>query len=157
GVGNLLPKGADVVLQVHYHRSGKEEKDRTRIGLYFAKKPVDQKIRSFPLLYFALRIPPGDPNYTVRTGMTVPADVTLRSVTPHLPLLGKKMTVPATLPGGEQKTLVRVSDYDFNWQTIYTYREPVRIPRGTRIDLVARYDNSEKNPRNPSHPPRLVT
>jgi hypothetical protein len=156
GVGGLLPKGSDIVLQVHYHKSGKAELDRTKIGVYFSRKPVEKRTRTFMLLNLALRIPPGDDNYTIRAGMTVPADVTLRGVTPHMHLLGKEMTVTATLPDGTEKQLVRVPDWDFNWQTPYAFKEPIKLPSGSKINLVARYDNSDKNPRNPSHPPKLV-
>ncbi len=157
GVGMHIPRGADIVLQVHYHRSGKVETDRTRLGLYFSKKPVDKQRRVLPLLGRPLRIPAGDANYTVRASMTVPLNATLLEVMPHMHLLGKEISVTATLPDGKQLSLVRIPDWDFNWQATYAFREPVKLPRGTKIELVARYDNSANNPRNPSNPPRLVT
>jgi mono/diheme cytochrome c family protein len=157
GVGILLPKGADVVLQVHYHKSGKIETDRTRVGLYFCKGPVDKRLRVSAAINPFLRIPPGDSAYTVRASRPVPADVTVLQVMPHMHLLGREMTVTATLPDGSLKPMVKVPDWDFNWQTTYTFREPLKLPRGSRIDLVARYDNSDQNPRNPSSPPKVVT
>jgi hypothetical protein len=157
GVGTLLPKDADIVLQVHYHKTGKPEADRTKIGVYFSKGPVDKRVRVAPVLHRALQIPAGDSNYVVEAGMPVPADVTVLGVTPHMHLLGREMTVTAALPDGTQKPLVRVPDWNFNWQTTYSFQEPRKLPKGSRIHLVARYDNSENNPRNPNHPPRLVT
>lgn len=157
GVGNLLPKGADIVLQVHYHKSGKQETDQTKIGVYFSKGPVEKRVRLVPVLYRALRIPPGDANYTVQAAFPIPVNMTALGVTPHMHLLGKEMTVTATLPGGDEKRLVRVPDWDFNWQTSYWFKEPVKLAAGSRISLTARYDNSEKNPANPSHPPKMVT
>jgi len=156
GVGIRLPKGARIVLEVHYHKSGKVEKDRTKIGLYFCDTPVDKQMRSIPILNFWFRIPPGAANHVVRASYTVPTDLTALQVTPHMHLLGREMTLTATLPDGTQKRLVRVPDWDFNWQTTYVYKEPMKLPKGTRIDLVARYDNSEKNMRNPHRPPRAV-
>jgi hypothetical protein len=157
GTGVLLPKGADIVLQVHYHRSGKSESDRTKIGVHFAKGPVDKQVRVLPVVYPFLRIPAGESNYTVRAGMGVPGDVTLINVTPHMHLLGRSMTVTAQLPDGTTRPVVKVPDWDFNWQTTYVFKEPMKLPQGARIQLAATYDNSEKNPRNPSSPPKTVT
>ena len=156
GVGTLLPKGADIVLQVHYHRSGKPETDQTRIGIYFCKKPVDKRMRIMPVVGL-LSIPAGDADYIVR-GFPMPlrSDATILGVMPHMHLLGKQMTVTATPPGSAPKTLVHVPNYDFNWQTTYMYKEPVRVPAGTQLGLVAHYDNSSSNPRNPNTPPKKV-
>ncbi len=100
GVGRMLPKNADLVVQVHYHRSGKAETDRTKVALYFAKGPVDKRVRSWPLAKFMLRIPAGDSNYVVHASLPVKADATLYRVTPHMHLLGREMKVTATLPDG---------------------------------------------------------
>src|SRR5262249_31655897 len=89
--------------------------------------------------------------------LTTPADVTLYNVTPHMHLLGKEMTVTAVGPDGAKTPLVRVPDWDFNWQTSYAFREPLKLRKGTRITLDARYDNSGQNARNPSTAPKRVT
>lgn len=156
GVGTLMPKGSDVVLQVHYHRSGKPEKDRTRVGIYFSKEKVDKRMRVLPVLSLRLRIPAGEANYVTRGAMPVMDDITIHQVTPHMHLLGKEMTVTANLPDGKQTPLVRIPDWDFNWQTTYALKNPLKVPQGSNIGLVARYDNSSSNPRNPSNPPKPV-
>ena len=157
GVGVLLPKGCDIVLQVHYHKSGKPETDLTKMGLWFCQEPVDKRLRVFPIVNPFIRIPPGDADYQATAGIKVPADVTILQVTPHMHLLGRSMTVEATLPDGRAEPLVRVPDWDFNWQTSYTLAEPLHLPQGSRINLTAKYDNSVGNPYNPNDPPRLVT
>lgn len=157
GIGRFLPKNADLVLQVHYHRSGKIEKDRTQVALYFSKKPVDKRIRSFPLAKFSLRIPAGDSNYVVHASLPVKFNATVYRVTPHMHLLGKDMKVTATLPDGTVIPMVHVQNWDFNWQTGYDFKTPFHLPPGSKIDLEARYDNSSDNPLNPNNPPRLVT
>lgn len=156
GVGTFVPRGADVVLEVHYHKSGKVEKDRTKIGLFFTKGEVDKRFRTYPLANIGIRIPPGDSNYTARASIPIVTDVTALRVMPHMHLLGREMTITATLPDGRKLPLVSVPDWDFNWQTTYAFAEPVKLPRGSRVDLVARYDNSESNLLNPTKPPRLV-
>jgi hypothetical protein len=157
GVGVRLPKGADVVIQVHYHRTGKPEVDRTQVGLYFAKTEVEKRMRVYSVRGKELRIPPGEANYQTEGYLPLIADVTLLQIMPHMHLLGREMTVTARLPDGTEKKLVRVPDWDFNWQTTYRFKEPVKLPRGTVLHLTARYDNSEGNPHNPSKPPRWVT
>ena len=91
-----------------------------------------------------------------RASIPVPADVTLRSVMPHMHLLGREMRVFATLPDGQELPLVHVPEWDFNWQMGYAFKEPIKLPRGSKVFLEARYDNSADNPRNPNHPPKAV-
>lgn len=156
GVGNLLPKGADIVLEVHYHKSGKPETDQTQVGLYFAKGPVQKRIHQLLVLNPFFRIPPGEKHYEVTASMPVFKDITVLGITPHMHLLGRDMKVTAKLPDGTVKPLVSVPDWDFNWQLTYAYRQPVKLPKGTVVNLVAHYDNSDDNPRNPNHPLRAV-
>ena len=156
GIGTLLPKGVDIVMQVHYHKDGKAEKDKTRIGLYFCKKPVDKRMRLLPI-FAPLNIPAGAEDYVTKSiQMPVPTNATVISVAPHMHLLGKQMSVFATLPDGTKKTLVDVPKYDYNWQTAYTYIEPLKIPKGSKVSLVAHYNNSASNPKNPNSPPKPV-
>ena len=157
GVGVRLPKGADVVLQVHYHKSGKPETDQTQVGLYFAKTPVEKRMRVFSVRAKQLRIPAGEANYQAEGDLALPANVTLLQIMPHMHLLGREMTVTARLPDGTEKKLVHVPDWSFNWQTTYRFKDPVKLPRGTTLHMTARFDNSEANPHNPSKPPRMVT
>ena len=157
GIGRFMPKNADLVVQVHYHRSGKVETDRTKVALYFSKGPVDKRLRAFPLAKLSLRIPAGDSNYVVRASLPVKFDVTAYRVTPHMHLLGREMKLTATLPDGTLIPLVHVQNWDFNWQTGYDLKPPLHLPAGSRVDLEARYDNSSGNPLNPNNPPRLVT
>lgn len=156
GIGFRLPKGADIVLQVHYHRSGKAEIDHTKIALYFSQKPVDKEMHVLPLLPFGLNIDAGDKNSEATAQFPALFDATLWHVSPHMHLLGHDMTVSATLPDGTEKKLVTVPDWDFNWQTTYAFQEPVKLPRGSMVKLRAHFDNSTDNPRNPNNPPRPV-
>lgn len=156
GTATFVPKGARVVLQVHYHKNGKPETDRTQVGVYFARTPTDKQVRILPLAA-KLHITPGDPNYTTTISIPSPLDVHLVAITPHMHLLGRTMKVTAALPDGTNRTLVSISDWDFNWQATYNYKQPVALPRGTVLTMTATYDNSAQNPRNPNNPPKLVT
>jgi hypothetical protein len=89
----------------------------------------------------------------VKTGMTVPQDVEVLGITPHAHYLAKEMKIEARLPDGSVTPLIWIKDWDFNWQGQYRYSQPVKLPKGTRVELEYTYDNSAANPRNPSNPP----
>jgi hypothetical protein len=86
----------------------------------------------------------------------VPQDVELIGITPHAHLLCKEMKVDAHFPDGRDETLIWIKDWDFNWQGTYRYQAPIKLPKGTRIDMRYVYDNSAANPHNPSQPPKAV-
>ena len=156
GVGQKLPKGADVCVQFHYHRTGKEEKDRTRIGLYFAKKPVDLNYRSIPIPGVFLAIPANDKAFQVENSWRLSEDVTLYRMMPHMHLLGQNIQLTAKSPDGKETTLIDIPHWDYNWQEQYELKEPVKLPQGTVLRVRATYDNSANNPHNPNSPPRAV-
>jgi len=127
------------------------------IGLYFTDKPPDK----FPLLMQlehdgALDIPPGDRDFLVSDNFRLPMDVDVLAVYPHAHYLGHLLEGYATLPNGSRKWLVRIPDWDLNWQAVYYYRKPVFLPKGSVVSMRYHYDNSIANPRNPNHPPRRV-
>jgi peroxiredoxin len=159
GSGMLLPKESDLILQVHYHRTGKPERDRTKVGLHFAKKPVEKPWNTgmlwgmSPLLSF---IPAGKEGHVEKGSGWLSADATIYSVMPHMHLLGKSVKVTMTPPGGEAKLLLEVKDWDYNWQETYWLAKPLEAEAGTRFDIEAVFDNSDRNPNNPSHPPKPV-
>jgi hypothetical protein len=103
-----------------------------------------------------INIPPGDSHYVVKTSTVMPQDVELLAITPHAHLLGREMKIDAHLPNGSVEPLIRIKDWDFNWQGAYQYAKPVSLPKGTRVEMEYTYDNSENNPRNPANPPVRV-
>jgi mono/diheme cytochrome c family protein len=150
GTGYPLAKGADVVIQVHYHRTGKVEKDRTSIGLYFAKKPVEKPFKGMVIRGQFWMIPPANPHFRVQGGIEVDQDCRLYSVMPHMHKLGREIAVTITPPGGQPSTLVAIKDWDYNWQETYLLKQPIDIKAGTKIHVDAYYDNSSSNPNSTS-------
>jgi hypothetical protein len=157
GVAFELKPGATVVLQVHYHKSGKPETDQTRIGLYFAKEPVEKIMNLAWIANPLFRIPPGAENHKVSLTVPIPADATVYSVMPHMHLLGKSMKADVLFADGTTRPLIFVDDWDFNWQMNYMFKEPIKIPAGSKVRVEAVYDNSLKNRFNPNNPPKAVT
>lgn len=161
GLALNLPAGSDLVFQYHFHPSGKAESEKSRVGLYFAKKAPEHTLTSLQLpptfgLFSGIKIPAGQKEFKVQDSYVLPVDVEAISVGAHAHYLGKTMKMTATLPSGEEKTLLLIKDWDFSWQDRYFFEHPVSLPRGTRIYGEVTWDNSESNSRNPSNPPIAV-
>lgn len=157
-VGFRVPRNADLLLQLHLHPSGKEETDQSRVALYFGDKPKEKmKTQSmFVSGSLIVDIPPGEPRHKIASSFTLPIDITMNSVFPHLHLIGKEVKVTATYPSGEVEPLIWIKDWNFYWQDVYVYKEPRLLPKGTKVEIEAYYDNSAENPFNPSSPPKQV-
>ena len=157
GLAWRLDPGNDLVLNAHLLPSGKLEQVQPVVGLYFTSKPQDK----FPMLVQlehdgALKIPAGSPDFVISDDFRLPLDSDVLAVYPHAHYLGKLMEGYATLPDGSRKWLVRIPEWNLSWQSVYYYRQPVFLPKGSVISMRFHYDNSAANPRNPNHPPRRV-
>ncbi len=149
GSATKLPAGSTLVFQMHYTTSGKPATDRTSIGLILAKEKPKIELHGAVLANGSLHIAAGDPDARVDAEMTINRDVTLYSILPHTHVRGKRWSYEAIYPDGRTETLLSVPHYDFDWQTDYIYKEPVKIPKGTKIHATAWYDNSPANKSNP--------
>jgi Tfp pilus assembly protein PilF/mono/diheme cytochrome c family protein len=152
-----LDPGTDLVLNAHMMTMGMPEDVKPSIGLYFTDKPP----KYAPILVQldhdgALNIPPGDPDFVVTDKFTLPLDVDALAVYPHAHYLGHVLEGYAILPGGARKELILIRHWDPKWQSVYHYREPVFLPKGTTLVMRWHFDNSAANPRNPHRPPQRV-
>jgi thiol-disulfide isomerase/thioredoxin len=158
GVGRFLAKGSDAILQIHYHPSGKEETDRSEFGVYFAKGGAAVKpLGGVGVENWVIDIPAGEKAYRRTAEYTLPANLTVVGAAPHMHLLGKEMKVWAETPDGKTVPLIRIDNWDFNWQDYYLYRKPFTLPKGTKVRLESVHDNSGSNPANPNSPPKRIT
>ena len=149
GDAKLIKAGSDIVLQIHYTPNGKAVTDRSKFGLIFAKEPPQKRVMTMMAMNFFLKIPPGDPNYEVHSHATLEQDVNLVSLMPHMHLRGKDFLYKAVYPTGESQVLLSVPKYDFSWQIAYGLDQELLLPKGTRIECTAHFDNSANNPSNP--------
>lgn len=156
GMGFLLKPGATVVVQVHYHKSGKPEQDQTEIGLYFSKVPVTRVLELAWVAQPFLRIPAGEPAHTARLVYPIRMDATIYGVMPHMHLLGRSMKAEIEFPDGTRQPLIHVDDWDFRWQLGYQLKQPIKVPKGSKIVAEAVFDNSASNPHQPNNPPKDV-
>jgi peroxiredoxin len=155
-VGKVIRKGSDCVLMIHYHGTGKRETDRSSLGWFFCKATPERRMTTLSLSTKRIDIPPGAKRHRLVLTAYVKADAHAVSVLPHGHSLMREIRLTATLPGGRVMPMLWIDDWDFNWQGQYHFARPVPLPEGTRLDLVASYDNSADNPSNPHHPPRRV-
>lgn len=162
GLALRVPKGSDLVVQYHFHPTGKPETEKPLIGLYFAKKAPERTMTRIQMppsysLFSGLDIPAGEKDFVIRDSYTLPVAVDGVGIGAHAHYLATKLRMTATLPGGEVKTLLLIKDWDFAWQDRYFFEKSVPLPAGTKLDVDIHWDNSVGNPHNPSDPPIPVT
>ena len=132
GVARKVPAGSKLIWQLHYTPTGKEEKDRSRIGLvlYKESEPPKHNVMTHGIGNHQLQIPAEASNYEVTAQMTVPKDALLLALIPHMHLRGKDFQYTATYPDGRSEILLSVPRYDFSWQSTYRFAEPKECLRG---------------------------
>ncbi|HET9804360.1 MAG TPA: cytochrome c [Candidatus Acidoferrum sp.] len=156
GQAKLIKAGSDIIFQVHYTPHGHATKDQSRLGIVFAKEPPRERVLTLSATNGTFKIPPGDPNYRVDSSFEVGADVKLSGLHPHMHGRGKDFLYRVVYPSGESKILLSVPHYDWHWQNWYTLEEPIDLPKGSKIDCTAHFDNSPNNPEN-ADPTKEVT
>jgi hypothetical protein len=149
GQAKMIPAGSDLVFQLHYTANGKAGTDRSRIGVIFAKEPPKERVYTINISNSRFTIPPGAPAHPVEGRMMFRENARLVGLSPHMHLRGRSMMFTAVFPDGEKKVLLDVPRYDFSWQLYYYVAEQMPLPKGTRVEVVATFDNSPNNPRNP--------
>lgn len=156
GFGRPLKKGSDLVMQIHYHPSGKIERDRSKVAVYFVDNP-QHAVQGIWVSNHSHDIAPGEKDYRLESSLTLSCDVTLFGIIPHMHLLGNTMEAVAVMPDGSRVRLVDIPRWDFHWQDDYRFVKPLKLAAGTRLEVKASYDNSTDNPSNPNSPPQRVT
>ncbi|MBY0523039.1 MAG: redoxin domain-containing protein [Gemmataceae bacterium] len=149
GMAKRIPAGSKLVLQMHYTPNGTAQKDRSRIGLVFAKENPVQEVHTMPVFNAFFRIPPGAENHTVVSSFTFEKDGHILGMMPHMHVRGKDFLYEAIYPDGKRETLLSVPQFSFLWQSSYRLEKPVAMPKGSVLRCTAHFDNSAKNPSNP--------
>ena len=156
-----LPAGGDIVMQTHFHPSGKVEWEEAELALYFAnEKPTRQMVPvQMPPLFGRLAgidVAPGEDKFVIHDSYTLPVDVEGVQIGGHAHYICREMSMKATLPSGEQIELLTIDDWDLDWQDQYLFKSLVPLAAGTKLDVRLRYDNSADNPENPHSPPKRI-
>ena len=150
GAAKLIPAGSDIVIEMHYTTNGKEAADdQTKVGFVLAKEPPRYRLLTIGVADASFAIPPGDPNYAGHAMATFNQPATVIYLQPHMHMRGKDMQIRFDYPTGESQVMLSVPNYSYLWQTIYYEKEPLRVPKDTRVNVLAHWDNSANNPLNP--------
>jgi hypothetical protein len=155
GTAKRIPVGVNLLFQIHYTPNGKVRTDRSKVGFIFAKSKPTREAFTLGVANTDFMLQPHKDSVAVASSFVVPADARLVSLLPHMHLRGKDFKYSVTRPGERAQPVLSVPSYDFAWQTYYVLKEPINLPKGSRIDCEAHFDNSEKNPYNPD-PSQLV-
>jgi hypothetical protein len=145
-----IPRGAKLKFELHYTPNGKATKDRSSVGITFAKKPPKYELYTNAFANESIVVPPEEPHYRAEATWRPRADARIISFTPHMHWRGKDFFYEVIYPDGKRQTLLSVPRWDFNWQNVYQFREPIKLPKGARVHAVAHWDNSRNNPYNPA-------
>ncbi len=156
GLSWRLYPNSDLVLQMHMQTTGKPETIQSSIAFYFTPQPPTRFPLKIGLNSYKIDLPPGASNTIVTDSFTLPVDVDVMGVLPHAHYLGKDLQGFVRFPTGQTNWLIRIPDWNFNWQGDYRLKTPVFAPRGSVLTMRYSYDNSTNNPRNPNHPPQRV-
>lgn len=150
GVAFCIPRGSVLALQMHFIATGKPEKCRVSVGLRYPRDVVQKRLRHMQLTTNRFAIPPEAPAHKVAASRVLDRDILGVGMFAHMHLRGKDMTFTAHLPDGKDETLLIIPNYSFSWQIPYRWQPgQKRLPKGTRLDCVAHFDNSTFNPYNP--------
>lgn len=157
GLSWRLEPGTDMLVQLHLRPTGDRETIRAKVGLYFTDRPPERIPFVLRLTSQTIDIPAGDSAWTFTDRYELPVEAEVLGIYPHAHYLGKRIHARALLPDGSERWLIRIDDWNFNWQDTYRYAEPVELPAGTVLRTTFTYDNSASNPLNPHSPPERVT
>lgn len=149
GYARYLPKGSQLVFQMHYTPNGTATTDRTRVGVIYADEPPLHEVRVKGIANHRIQIPPGAEHHREQAAFRLPVDATVLGFLPHMHLRGAACRYDLISDQGQIKTLLDIPRYDFNWQLLYRYAEPRKLHAGDTIRFTAWFDNSDKNPANP--------
>ena len=162
-LGQLLPAGSDLLVQMHYGPFPTTETDSSSINIFFKDEPVERYVEQFVMLPFGGILTNGPffmPANTVKTFhgvVTIPTKTSILGIAPHSHLLGQDWTVYMVHPNGDTTNLISIPEWDFNWQGGYWFKKFMIAEAGSQIHAYATYDNTSENPFNPNNPPQSVT
>jgi hypothetical protein len=152
----LLPAGSKLVLRVHYRGTEEAAADRSELGLYFSKAPSPKSLQELIVTGRALVLPAGAARYRVSALITVESDLEAIALRPLVHPLMFSVQATAYRPDGTQEVLIWSRGYQFHWQDAYYFKRPVALPKGTRIEVIAYFDNSDDNRHNPNDPAKTL-
>jgi mono/diheme cytochrome c family protein len=156
GVAQLLPAGSRIAVRIHYRGSGEAGNDVSTAGLYFAKTPLRKQLQEIAITNADAIIPVAAEPYPLKVSFTTQRDAEAIAIRPHVHPLVVSLQATAYRPDGSAEVLIWTRGYQFDWEPTYYFKQPVPLPKGTRVEVIAYFDNSDNNQNNPNNPPKSV-
>lgn len=156
GVAQLLAAGARITVKIHYHGAGEETKDISEVGLYFIKAGPRKSAQVVSITNADAVIPAGDAMHQVTASFTIQEDTEAIAIRPGVNPLLVSLQATAYRPDGTEEVLIWARGYGFDWQPTYFYKRAAMLPKGTRIEAIAYFDNTDSNRNNPNDPAKAV-
>jgi hypothetical protein len=152
----LLPAGSRLGLKIHYRGAGEAVDDVSSVGLYFAASPPRKQVDEIEISAPEAIIPAGARAHRLKASFTLRDDVEALAIRPRAHPLIVSLQATAHRPDGSEEVLIWTRGHWRDWQTTYYFKRAVALGKGTRVEVIAYFDNSEENQDNPDSPPRQV-
>lgn len=160
GTGKKIRKDSDLILNIHYSPTSKPQEDKSTVNLYYSKSQVNRDVKTLTLKESDIKNQPFfiERERTPVFYMDYPIyrDMSLISIMPHMHFIGKSFLAYAITLEGDKIPLIKIDNWDFNWQTMYQFKKLIKIPAGSRIIVEAKFDNTSENPMNPNQPAKDI-
>jgi hypothetical protein len=160
GTGKLIKKESDLILNIHYSPTSKAQEDKSTVNLYYSKSQVNRVVHTLTLKESDIKNQPfyieSERKPTFYMDYPIYKDMSLISIMPHMHFIGKSFLAYAITLEGDKIPLIKIDDWDFNWQTMYQFKTLIKVPAGSRIIVEAKFDNTSENPMNPNQPARDI-
>ncbi|MEK6299942.1 MAG: hypothetical protein AABO41_04410 [Acidobacteriota bacterium] len=156
GVAQLLPAGSRVAVTIHYRGAGEATKNLSEVGLYFAKSAPRKQLKQIAITDADAIISASTELQRFKTSVTIQDDTEAIAIRPRVHPLVASVQATAFRPDGTQEILIWTRGYQFDWQQTYYFKQPVSLPKGTRVEVIAYFDNSDSNTKNPNDPAKQV-
>lgn len=153
GAGRLLPAGSRIVVNIHYKAAGEAAEDRSEVGIYFTKTPPRKPVQEAAIINPDAVIPAGAQFHQIRASFTAQDDAEAVAIRPCVNPLIVSFQATAYRPDGSEEVMIWTRGYQFGWQPTYYFKRAVALPKGTRVEVIAYFDNSDNNRNNPNDPP----
>jgi len=154
GVAQFLPAGSSIGVFVHYRDSEKADKDTSAVGLYFSKTPPRKRIQRLEVTGSDAIIPVGAEPHPFKAYLTLQNDSEAIAIRPCVNPLIVSLQATVYRPDGSREVLIWTRGYQSDWEPTYYFKRTVPLPAGTRVEVIAYFDNSEDNQNNPNNPPK---
>jgi len=150
GSGQFVPAGSTFVFQMHYNTIGREAADQTEMALYFHDTPPAKELQIRAAFETDFSIPPHAADHPIEASYTFRRSAEIWGLSPHMHYRGSRAKFAVEFPDGRSETLLNIPFYEFDWQPLYWFKEPLHLPAEGTIHVEGAFDNSRFNPKNPN-------